>query len=162
MKRPLGWFVVFLWVSGCAAVPEDGEDSTKLREELMQADRAFGAAARERGLDGWMEFMANDATRLPGLGEAPIKGTDAIRKADAPLFADRSRVLLWEPAHAGIFQDSAHGFTTGKYRMVQKTEGKEDRVLRTGSYITWWRKEKDGKWRVILDTGAPDPPRPPD
>ena len=34
--------------------------------------------------------------------------------------------------------------------------GSEPRVSAAGAYLTIWRREGDG-WKVILDTGAPDP-----
>jgi ketosteroid isomerase-like protein len=33
-------------------------------------------------------------------------------------------------------------------------------VLSSGGYVTGWRKEADGRWKVIFDTGTPDPPSP--
>jgi len=30
-------------------------------------------------------------------------------------------------------------------------------VLTSGRYITMWRKEPDGKWKVVLDAGANEP-----
>src|SRR5262245_61515904 len=91
----------------------------KVRSELMEADRKFAAAAKARGLRGWMEFMAEDAVRLQKLGGTAVRGRAAIRKADAALFADATRQLLWEPSEAGAFADGRHGFTTGRYRVVK-------------------------------------------
>ncbi len=30
-----------------------------------------------------------------------------------------------------------------------------------GRYVTVWRKSKDGRWRALMDIGAPDVPAPP-
>jgi uncharacterized protein (TIGR02246 family) len=133
------------------------------REELLAADRAFAAAAAARGLDGWMSVMAPDAVRLPRLGQPAVTGADAIRRADAALFADPTRRLVWEPTEAGPFADGRHGFTTGRYKVLRRPGTRdagagEDQVVASGSYLTWWRKEADGRWLVILDTGTPDPP----
>lgn len=129
-----------------------------LREQLMQVDRKFAASASERGLDGWMEFMADDAVRLPKQGAKAIVGKSEIRKADAALFADKARQLLWEPADGGGFDDGKLGFTTGSYRLVKKAADGKEEVLGRGTYLTWWRKSSDGSWKVILDTGNPEKP----
>lgn len=134
-----------------------GKGEEKAGKDLMAADRAFAAATSKRGLDGWMEFMTEDAVRLHKLGGKAIRGHAAIRKADGPLFADPTKKLVWEPTEAGAFQDGRHGFTTGKYRVLKREADGSDKVLSKGSYLTWWRKEKNG-WRVILDTGTPDRP----
>ena len=132
-------------------------DPAGVREQLMEADRKFAAAATAKGLDGWMAWMADDAVRLPKLGGKAVAGKDAVRKNDAALFADPKRQLLWEPAEAGAFEGGNLGFTTGTYRVVRKTDAGEE-VVGRGTYLTWWRKSAGGSWRVILDTGTPDPP----
>ena len=157
--RAAGVVLALLALADGASVPaaraQDGEAG---RAEVMAADRAFAAAARERGLDGWMEWMAADAARLPRMGAAGIRGLDAIRASDAGIFADPSLRLAWEPTDGGVFSDARLGFTTGRYQLLQKaTDGRESAVAQ-GAYVTFWRREADGRWRVILDTGAPDPP----
>ena len=64
-----------------------------------------------------------------------------------------------EPADAGAFADGKSGFTTGRYKMIARTDKGEDEIRSTGAYITWWSKGDDRRWKVILDTGAPDPPK---
>jgi len=100
--------------------------------------------------------MTDDVIRLPGMGEPGLQGKAAVRVVDASLFADPTRRLLWEPVSAGAFNDGRHGYTTGRYRMVSVTEEGTEQVLGTGAYLTWWRLDDGGRWRVILDTGTSD------
>ena len=124
---------------------------------LMDADRAFAKAAAEKGLDGWMSFMTEDAARAPRIGAKLTTGKDAIRKLDAVLFADPKLKLVWEPTDAHLFADGKSGVTTGKYR-VQATVGGKETESGRGAYVTWWRREADGSWKVIFDSGTPDAP----
>lgn len=153
--------VLLVGLGALAAKEAKDREAEKARAELMDADRAFAAAAKARGIDGWMEFMTADAARLPRLGAEAVRGAEAIRKADTPLFADPKRRLTWEPKDAGLFADGRHGFTTGNYRVLRTRDDGSEEVAGRGSYVTWWRKEPSGKWRVILDTGAPEPPAAP-
>jgi ketosteroid isomerase-like protein len=124
----------------------------------MNADRAFAKATAEKGLEGWLSFMTEDAVRVSPLGGKAHVGKAAVRALDKALFADPKRRLVWEPTDAGVFADRKHGFSTGRFRMAaRKGDGVEDGPW-TGSYVTWWRRE-NGRWRVILDTGAPDAPK---
>src|SRR5207253_2583641 len=100
-----------------------------------------------------------DAVRVSPLGGKAHVGTAAVRKLDAEMFADAKRKLAWEPADAGAFTDGKHGFTTGRYKALAKNDKGEDEVRGTGAYVTVWRKGDDGRWKVILDTGAPDAPK---
>ncbi len=139
-----------------AAAPQALPDG---KIELMDADRAFAKATAERKLDGWMSFMAPDAVRIAPLGAKAHTGEAAIRKLDAAIFADPKQRLVWEPTDAGVFADGRHGFTTGRYRVLTQTEKGRQEATRTGAYVTCWRKGADGRWLVILDTGASDPPK---
>jgi ketosteroid isomerase-like protein len=47
----------------------------------------------------------------------------------------------------------ALGVTTGSYVRTTTDAGKQT----TGHYISVWKKLADGTWRVIFDTGVPDP-----
>ena len=132
------------------------EPPADVRAEVMAADRAFYKAAAEKGLDGWMSFMADDAVRIAPLGTKAHVGTAAVRKLDTELFADPAVKLVWEPTDGGAFADQRCGWTTGRAKMVARTDAGGEEVRWSGAYVTWWRKDAAG-WRVILDTGAADP-----
>lgn len=133
-------------------------DAAALREALMEADRGFAASVAEGGLEAWMAHFAPDAVRLTGMGREATRGLDAIREADAGLLGDPSLRLTWAPVDAGAYADGRHGFTTGRYQVLRRGEDGAERVVASGAYVTVWRLGDDGRWRVILDTGAPDPP----
>ena len=126
------------------------------KADMMAADRACAKITAEKGIDGWIGFLADDVAKVRKAGEKIVAGKDAIRKQDAPLFADAKRQLTWEPVDAHAFADGKSGFTSGRYKVVGKGEDGKEQVFATGGYITWWRKEADGKWKVIFDTGTPD------
>jgi ketosteroid isomerase-like protein len=144
-------------VAGRTTPPPTAEPDAK--RELMDADLAFAKATAEKGIDGWMSFMADDAVRIAPLGGKAHVGKAAVRELDAKMFADPNRKLLWEPTDGGAFADGSHGFTTGRSRVVVKSADGKEEVRSTGNYVTWWRKGPDGRWKVILDTGATDPPK---
>ena len=127
--------------------------------QLMEADRAFARATTDRGLDGWTGSMAEDVARIDLQG-AIARGPEAVRVHDARMFADPATRLAWEPTDAGVFVDGRHGFTRGKYRVIRGGgDAGDPRTIGSGEYVTIWRRD-DGVWKVILDTGAPDPPAP--
>ena len=125
------------------------------KAEMMAADRDFAKVTAAKGLDGWVGTMADDAAKSQRIGEKLVIGKEAIRQADAGLFADPKVKLTWEPTEAHAFADGKTGLTVGKYKVVAKTADGKEEVRGTGSYVTWWRKDPDG-WKVIFDTGTPD------
>lgn len=153
MLRPS--VVLALVLAACRSAPAPSvsvPDTTSTKDALLAADRAFADSTAARGLDGWMDFYAADAVRLT-MGGDVAQGLEAVRKFDAPLFADSTTRLLWTPTGAGLFADGQHGFTTGTSMMVRTAATRTDTIYR-GAYVTLWRREADGQWKVILDTGS--------
>jgi ketosteroid isomerase-like protein len=130
-----------------------------VKDALTAADRAFAKASAEKGLDGWMSFMADDAVRVTPMGGKATVGKAAVKELDVKLFADPKKKLVWEPTDGGPFADPAYGWTTGKAKIVGPNDKGMSESIWTGSYVTVWHKGADGTWKVILDTGASDPPK---
>ena len=144
--------VSILALSGCTARPP-APDSAAARGQLLQADRDFARATAQRGMDGWMEAYTADAVRLT-MGGAVARGHEAIREFDASIFEDPDVRLVWTPTDGGAFSDGHYGWTTGTSFMHRVSSPTD--TLWQGRYVTLWRREADGRWRVVLDTGASD------
>jgi len=126
-------------------------------EALMKADMDFDRVTAEKGVDGWVSFFAADGMQLTPEGN--IKGHEAIRAYMGPAFARPGFSLRWKPTLADIAGSGDLGYTTGTYES-RGTDAQGNPVVRTGRYVSIWKKQKDGGWKVVLDTGAPDaPPR---
>ncbi len=120
---------------------------------LLQADRDFARAVATKGVDGWMEFMAENAVRL---GSPPDVGKDAIRASMAKAFALPGFKLSWAPSHGELFKGGDLGYTVGTYQRTH-TNGQGQTVTQHGSYLTIWQKQADGTWKVVWDGGSQDP-----
>ena len=79
---------------------------------------------------------------------------------------ERIQALLEESLHAHRVAGAWHGaactlailgYTVGLYQRSQMGAGGRT-VVSTGKYVSIWRRER-GAWKVILDTGVPDPPK---
>ena len=94
----------------------------------------------------------DDAVRLV-MGAEAIQGLPAVREYDSRLFADTTLRLAWDPTDAGVFSDGRLGFTTGRYDLI-RTESSAYDTLQSGAYVTMWRRNEEGVWQIILDTGS--------
>lgn len=148
---------LMLGLSAWAIASFERSTADDAKKQLMDADRAFAKEAAAKGLDGWMSVMADDAVRIQPLGGKAYAGKAAVRDLDKAIFADPKKQLVWEPTDGGAFADGTHGYTTGTSKFVEKTADGKETVLSTGKYVTWWRKDANGAWKVILDTGVSDP-----
>jgi ketosteroid isomerase-like protein len=111
---------------------------------LLEADRAFARDVAARRVDGWVDAFASDGRQLTQRGIAA--GPDAIRAFMTRVFADPDRQLRWEPLTADV--SGALGYTVGRYQLL-----KAGVVIDSGLYLTVWRRQPDGRWKVAADIG---------
>lgn len=123
---------------------------------LMQLDREFDKATAEKGIDGWVAFFAQNGSMLSDTSK-PITGPDEIRKAMESAFNDSSFSLRWQPIKAETMIPGVLGYTVGRYER-RKMNKKGKLMKSTGTYSSTWKKQPDGLWKIVLDTGHPDGP----
>jgi ketosteroid isomerase-like protein len=120
---------------------------------LLQAERAFAKATAERGVDGWMEFMAPNAVELSA---EPLVGLDQIRAGMSKQFKLPGFKITWEPTKAEFLGDGNVGYAVGRYEVRYTGDDGKPQVER-GAYLTTWQLQRDGSWKVVSDIGSPDP-----
>ena len=129
------------------------------REDLLAADKAFSDLSVAKGSSAAFLFYLAEDGRLFGTGsEPPIYGKAAATKR----FAERERghpaadVLSWSPEHADAAQDGSVGWTDGIWTFVGAPDAKGARAKVNGHYLTVWRKNANGQWKVEADMGTKD------
>lgn len=126
-------------------------DINKAKQELLEADRAFSALSVEKGMrEAFGTYMTDDVVIYRG-GLPPVEG----RASALPLYPDNPEIMLrWEPWFVDIAQSGDLGYTLGSYRLrVPDDNGGMQES--TGSYVSIWRKQSDGSWKFVFDTGHP-------
>jgi ketosteroid isomerase-like protein len=156
------YFAMALLVCGCASAPPvlapappPPPPQAPDPAELLARDRAFDQAAAERGIDGFMEFIDPQVELLPP-NEPLQRGREAMRAHWADALSQKGSVR-WQPLEAQTAASGELGYTIGVYQ-VHALDEKGQKVDRYGKYLTIWRKDKDGQWRVVSDQGSPSPP----
>jgi ketosteroid isomerase-like protein len=125
-------------------------------ETLMQLDRDFDKATHEKGVEGWVVYFAPNGAMVRG-DSVTITGHKAIREAMEGAFKDPNYSLRWQPTKGDILIPGVLGYTVGRYENKRKNkEGKM--VVAKGTYTSVWKKQADGSWKIVLDTGNQDGP----
>src|ERR1043166_7019728 len=110
--------------------------------ELEAADLAFAADTAQRGVDGWVAAFDPDGGMMRKAGRVEHA---AIAEVMTPtLTAGR---LAWAPIASG--KVGGLGFTVGKATF---TGARAENGWRS-TYVTIWRRQADGRWKVLFDTG---------
>lgn len=102
---------------------------------------------------GWVSAFADDGSMFQPGGLAT--GPAAVRAQMAPTFADTTFTLTWEPTRGEVAASGELRYTVGRWESRRRVVDGSDRVTR-GGYLTVWRKQRDGTWKVLLDIGNPD------
>ena len=122
--------------------------------QIRAMEHAMMVAGQEKGSAGYMSFYAEDAVELPDGADA-LRGKAAIVKTMGFLDNKNNR-LTWEPAYVDVAASGELAYTYGTYEF--HSIGKDGKpAVEYGKYATVWKKQKDGEWKVVLDTGNPSP-----
>jgi uncharacterized protein (TIGR02246 family) len=123
-------------------------------KELRALEAAMMAAAAEKGADGYMSFYAEDAVEL-GNGSLALLGKESIGKT-MTFLNDKNNRLTWSPVHVDVSESGDLGYTFGNYEF--RSIGKDGNPsVEHGKYTTIWKKQRDGRWKVVLDMGNSSP-----
>lgn len=146
--------VIAAWSAACPA-PATGSETPGVAT-LMELDSRFCNEFQQRGVDGWMAYFAADAVLFSP--EAPlVRSKAAVYEHYKKVFGNRKGFLTWKPVGGEISSANDLGFTWGTWESsATDKEGKT--VIRTGKYLTNWKKQKDGSWKIVADVGNPDAP----
>lgn len=131
------------------ATPAFAHDPAQTAREVREADIAFAARAQVVPIaQAFAEFMDEDEGMM---FSGPIIGREAIFEAmggDAP----SPLILQWAPTQAWGSKGGDMGVTTGDWRRSYK----DGRPVKTGRYVTVWRKNAAGEWKGLVDFGETD------
>ena len=123
-------------------------------KEIRTLESAMMAAAADKGAAGYMSFYAEDAVELPN-GAQMILGKESIGKTMIFL-DDKNNRLTWSPVHVDVSASGDLAYSFGNYEF--SSVGKDGKPsVEHGKYTTIWKKQKDGKWKVVLDMGNANP-----
>lgn len=128
----------------CAAALAPAPAPASDFEDLVAAERAFAADASVRSTRAaFLAYLADDGLVF---GPGPTSGQRVwtARKED-------KAKLEWAPELAEVAASGDLGYTCGPWRYTP--EGAEKAVA-FGHYFTVWRKDADGKWKVLTDHGV--------
>jgi len=113
--------------------------------EILQADLDFSDMSRQIGMKkAFLQYIADEGVLLRP-GHFPIVGAEAIDYLSQ--LSDTGFTFSWHPLKGEISKSGDLGFTYGIYELKVK-----DSVYK-GTYVSIWKKQNDGSWKFVLDTG---------
>lgn len=130
-------------ISGCNQVNQEKKIS-----ELIETDLAFSEMSSDKGVKRAFEsYISSDEAISDGL--LPIDAKNVVLEQFRNC-SDSGYVLSWKPLGANIVSSGNIGYTYGIYQIASI-----DTVTK-GTYVTVWKKTKEGNWKFMLDIDNKD------
>jgi len=123
-------------------------------EMLKQLEGEFMKAAGEKGSKGYLSYYAENAVEVPNGGPI-IEGKVNIAPGMTFLDSPDNR-LTWTPVGGDISASGDLGYTYGTFEFRSKDKDGKTHVD-YGKYMSVWKLQKDGSWKVALDMGNASP-----
>jgi ketosteroid isomerase-like protein len=112
------------------------------RNSLLALDREWSQTTKDT--DTFLSYFAPEASIYPQ-GMPVAAGAAAIRQAFTEMSSMPGFSLAWTPTKADVSAAGDVGYTAGRYEMTMA--GGSER----GKYVTVWKKQAGGEWKVMED-----------
>jgi uncharacterized protein (TIGR02246 family) len=129
-------------------------DERAVRECEIEASKALAA----KDLDSLISFFADDASGF--YPNTPIIiGKDALRQSWKTILATPGLAMSFQIVKVEVSRSGDLAWGHGTYtRTMNDATGKP--VTDKGKYVIVYKKQPDGKWKVVADIGNSDLPVP--
>jgi ketosteroid isomerase-like protein len=127
-------------------------------DAVRAADGAWMKAFAAKDLDKSVAFCDEKGAVLAP--NAPIaQGRQAIAESFVEFFKLPNLKITWHADKADVARSGELGYTSGTYEM-SFTDSAGKTIPDKGKYVTLWKKQPDGSWKVLLDIFNTDMPAP--
>lgn len=113
---------------------------------LIERDIEFSDFSQEHGIKNAFIEFADSAAVLLKPNWMPIKGELSIRSY-YKMLDDSQLNLSWMPLEARISRSQDLGYTYGIWELQTSD------TIENGTYVTIWKKDEEGTWKYVLDSG---------
>lgn len=122
--------------------------TTSAFDRVVAAERAFAAASLQKGRHAaYLEALAPDAIEFGPLPQPARKSHENRPRAKS--------TLTWGPAWVAVSAAGDLALSTGPFEF--RPEDIEALGITKGLFISVWRRQPDGAWKVAVDAGIGSP-----
>jgi uncharacterized protein (TIGR02246 family) len=152
--------VIIGFALACQQAPPPSPPDTRAADEgaIREAEAAWSKAEAAKDVESSLSFFAEDGVSLPP--NAPmVTGKEAMRKGLSEAMANPGFALSWQADKVEASRGGDLAYSMGTYQgTMNNAKGKP--VTDHGKYVTVWKKQADGTWKVVADIYNSDLPAP--
>jgi len=131
----------------CAALtvrPGQCNSTEELAMQVRATETAFAQAMAARDHNAFVAHVADEALFFSS--EAVLRGKAAVAAGWKAFFEGPTAPFSWEPEQVEVLDSGTLAISSGP---VRDAEGR-----RIGSFNSIWRREADGRWKIVFDKGC--------
>lgn len=137
--------VLAVLVSASPALAVSAETNAELQGQVRETERAFAKTMADRDHVAFVAFLSDEAVFFDST--RVLRGRKEVAEDWKPLFEGPKAPFSWEPADVEVLASGTLALSSGP---VLDPAGK-----RVGTFSSVWRREPDGRWRIVFDKGCP-------
>jgi uncharacterized protein (TIGR02246 family) len=133
-----------------------------VERSINDAEKGMRKAANDKDAAAFAsDFVADAVMMTPGM--PPMKGQEAIRAGMKELLSDPNFKIDFASDRVEVADSGDMAATRGSYTLTVTDPVSKKAIDDKGSYVTVFRKQKDGAWKAVLDCDVSEipPPSPP-
>ena len=142
MKKICLMLITFLAITAIQAGQPTNEE---LAAQVRATEIAFAKSMADRDLKTFGSFIADEALFFGS--KRVLRGKQAVVEGWKGLFEGAKPPFSWAPDRVEVLDSGTQALSTGP---VLDPDGK-----RVGTFTSIWRREADGKWKILFDSGCP-------
>ena len=153
MKR-----AILLLIATCLSVAAEAQNPAP-SAALDDARKAIDKG-NAQWIDAWdkadasllSQLFAPDGIMLGSKGKS-FKGPQQISEHMKPVMEGAGKGVKATVTTVDLWLDADIAYETGKYSYAYQEKGRP--VTDEGRYVTIWKRQADGSWKIIMDMGVP-------
>ena len=135
-------------LAGCMTAPRTPQDLAALREQVRGTELAFARTMADRDLAAFASFLSEETVFF---SPQATHGKQAVARAWARFYEGPVAPFSWRPEEVEVLASGQLAISSGP---VFNPAGKQ-----IGQFMSIWRLEAPGTWRIIFDKGCNCPAR---
>jgi uncharacterized protein (TIGR02246 family) len=157
MKRLLALSLGCFLVAACISRTSESNLAVSGELGIRAAESEMVKAAQAKDAAKFASFYTDDAALM--VPNAPLATGPAIRQTFDQLFAAPGFSLKFEATKVVVATSGDLGYSQGRYDLTMNDpQGRP--MTEVGKYVTVFRKQSDGSWKLTADIFNSDSPPP--
>ncbi len=116
-----------------------------LAEQVRRTEMAFAKTMADRDHAAFASFLAEEAVFAGS--QRVLRGAKEVAAGWKRFYEGAQAPFSWTPERVEVLDSGTLALSSGP---VRDPSGK-----RVGTFNSIWRREPDGKWKVVIDHGCP-------